>query len=290
MRSLLFVPGGSAKMLAKAASSDADAVILDLEDAVRPDLKNEARAMTAGALRGAFRSRRYVRINPLSSQWCEADVAAIAAMRPHGLMLPKVTGPQDIEALDRLISRFEPAAAKGATRVIAICTETPAATLALAAASWKSPRLEGLLWGGEDLSAELGALANRDAKGGYTATFLLARSLCLLAARAAGVLAIDAVYTDFRDTNGLLQEAEAARRDGFDAKAAIHPDQIAIINAAFAPSDAERTWAEQVVKAFGEAKSGVAVLNGSMLDAPHLKRAERILAAVRDRLAGRERH
>lgn len=234
MRSLLFVPGGSAKMLAKAASCDADAVILDLEDAVRADLKAEARGMTAEALRRPFRSLRYVRINPLSTQWCEADVAAIVPLRPHGLMLPKVTGPQDIEALDRLISRFEPADAKGSTRVIAICTETPAATLSLASASWQSPRLEGLLWGGEDLSAELGALANRDKGGGYTTTFKLARSLCLLAARAAGVLAIDAVFTDFRDSKGLADEAEAARRDGFDAKAAIHPDQVPIINTAFA--------------------------------------------------------
>jgi citrate lyase subunit beta/citryl-CoA lyase len=222
----------------------------------------------------------YVRVNSLGSAWCEADVEAIVPMRPHGLMLPKLTGPHDLDRLDALIARYEPADAKGATRIIAVCTETPAATLSLAAASWRRPRLAGLLWGGEDLSAEIGASANRDSGGAYTAPFQLARSLCLLAARAAGVVPIDAVFTNFRDPDGLTQEAAAARRDGFSAKAAIHPNQIAIINTAFTPTEAERAWALRVIAALEASRSGVTQIDGMMIDAPHLAQARRILAAM----------
>lgn len=235
MRSLLFAPGGTAKMLAKAASSEADVVIFDFEDAVHPDAKAVARGLTTRALRDASRNgpQLYVRVNPLDSAWCEAHIESVVPLRPDGIVLPKLTGPHDLDRLDALIARHEPAGATGATRIIAVCTETPAATLSLAAASWLQPRLAGLLWGSEDLSAEIGASANRDAGGAYTAPFHLPRSLCLLAARAAGVVPIDAVFTNFRDGAGLAREAEAARRDGFSAKAAIHPSQITVINAAF---------------------------------------------------------
>jgi citrate lyase subunit beta/citryl-CoA lyase len=283
MRSLLFAPGSSAKMMAKAMTSDADVVIFDLEDAVRPTAKEEARRLVVEALRAAPAGgpRRYVRVNQLNSEWCADDVAAVVPLRLHGLMLPKSTGPQDLVRLDVLMAQSEPADTRGETRIIAVCTETPASTLSLAAASWRHPRLEGLLWGGEDLSADLGASVNRDAAGAYTAPFQLARSLCLLAARAAGVTPIDAVYTNFRDDGGLAAEAAAARRDGFAAKAAIHPAQLAIINAAFTPTEAERAWAERVVAAMTASGKGVVQIDGVMIDAPHLAQARRILAAAR---------
>jgi citrate lyase subunit beta/citryl-CoA lyase len=281
MRSLLFAPGGSAKMMAKAASGDADAVILDLEDAVHPDKKEEARRLVAEALAAASRSgpRLYVRVNPLDSPWCRGDLDTVLPLRPHGIMLPKLSGPYDLDRLDALISEREPRGAVGTTQIIPVCTETAAATLSLAATSWRRPRLAGLLWGGEDLSAELGATANRDSNGAYAAPFALARSLCLLAARAAGVLPIDAVFTDFRDPDALAREADAARRDGFAAKAAIHPSQVAVINKAFTYTQAERNWAQRVVSALEASGSGVVQIDGVMIDAPHLAQARRILAA-----------
>jgi len=166
------------------------------------------------------------------------------------------------------------------TRIIAVCTETPAATLSLAAKSWAHPRLAGLLWGGEDLSAAIGASANRDENGQYTAPFAMARGLCLLAARAAGVAPIDAVFTDFRNSEELARETDAARRDGFTAKAAIHPAQIEIINARFTPTETERRWAECVIAAFEASGSNVVQLDGMMLDAPHLTQARRIMKAL----------
>lgn len=281
MRSLLFAPGGSAKMMAKAAAGEADAVIFDLEDAVHPDKKDEARALVAQALQSAPRNgpSLYVRVNPLDSAWCRAELDAVMPLRPDGIMLPKLTSPQDLERLGALIGEREPRDAVGATKIIPVCTETPAATLSLAASSWAHPRLAGMLWGGEDLSAELGATANRDASGAYTAPFVLARSLCLLAARAAGVAPIDAVFTDFRDSDGLAREANAARRDGFSAKAAIHPAQIAIINTAFTYTQTERDWARRIVSALEASGSGVVQIDGVMIDAPHLAQARRILAA-----------
>jgi citrate lyase subunit beta/citryl-CoA lyase len=280
MRSLLFAPGSSAKMIGKALAGPADVVILDLEDAVHIDAKAEARALVARTLREVSRGapQIYVRINPLDGAWCADDIAAIVPLRPHGLMLPKLSGPHDLGRLDVLLQQSEPAEARGDTRVIAVCTETPAATLSLASASWRHPRLAGLLWGGEDLSAEIGASANRDAAGSYTGPFQLARNLCLLAARAAGVTPIDAVFTDFRDDAGLTQEAQAAQRDGFEAKAAIHPRQVDIINAAFTPTEAERAWAERVVATLEGNRFGAAQLDGVMIDAPHLAQARRILA------------
>jgi citrate lyase subunit beta / citryl-CoA lyase len=268
-------------MMAKAASGDADAVIFDLEDAVHPDKKEEARRLVAESLMATSRGgpRIYVRVNPLDSPWCRGDLDAVLPLRPHGIMLPKLTGPYDLDRLDALISEREPRGAVGTTQIIPVCTETAAATLSLAATSWRRPRLAGLLWGGEDLSAELGATANRDSNGAYTPPFALARSLCLLAARAAGVLPIDAVFIDFRDPDALAAEANAARRDGFGAKAAIHPSQVGIINKAFTYTQAERDWAQRVVSVLEASSSGVVQIDGVMIDAPHLALAKRILAA-----------
>ena len=279
MRSLLFVPGSSAKMMAKAAASGADVIIFDLEDAVHPDAKPAARRLVAETLaeRAGGGPARYVRVNALDSAWCAGDLEAVLPARPDGIMLPKAEGPEDLHRLADLIERWEVPGAL--TRIIVVCTETPAATLSLAARSWAHPRLAGLLWGGEDLSAAIGATANRDEDGRYTAPFAVARSLCLFAARAAGVVPIDAVFTDFRDSEGLARETDAARRDGFSAKAAIHPAQIGVINQRFTPTEAERIWAERVLAAFAASDTGVVQIDGVMLDAPHLAQARRIMTS-----------
>jgi citrate lyase subunit beta/citryl-CoA lyase len=285
MRSLLFVPGNSPKMMAKAAASGADVIVLDLEDAVHPDAKVAARRLVAETLAtGASGApARYVRVNALDSEWCAGDLEAVLPARPDGIMLPKAEGPEDLHRLAELIERLEVPAGSGLTKIIVVCTETPAATLSLAAKSWAHPRLAGLLWGGEDLSAAIGATANRDEDGRYTAPFALARSLCLFAARAAGVVPIDAVFTDFRDSEGLARETDAARRDGFSAKAAIHPAQIEIINQRFTPTEMERNWAERVLAAFRASDTGVVQIDGVMLDAPHLAQARRIMASFERR-------
>jgi citrate lyase subunit beta/citryl-CoA lyase len=280
MRSLLFAPGVSARMMAKAIDGPADVVVLDLEDSVPPDAKESARANVATALAAPRRAsgRLYVRINPLDGAWCEDDLGVVLPARPDGIMLPKPEGPDNVARLAERITALEPADRAGQTRIIAICTETAAGTLSLAARSWRHPRLSGLLWGGEDLAAAVGASTSRDDAGSYGGPFVLARSLCLLAARAAGVAPIDAVFTDFRDSDGLAREAAAARRDGFSAKAAIHPAQIATINRAFSATDAERDWARRVIAALHDGALGAAQLDGTMVDAPHLAQARRILA------------
>jgi citrate lyase subunit beta/citryl-CoA lyase len=279
MRSLLFAPGSSAKMMQKAATSGADVVIFDLEDAVHPEAKVQARLLVAEILEASAGSpKRYVRVNALDTEWCSADLEAVLPAHPDGIMLPKPNGPDDLRRLSDLIEKWEIADCGEQTKIIAVCTETPASTLSLAAQSWAHPRLAGLLWGGEDLAAAIGATANRDG-GAYTAPFAFARSLCLLAARAAGVVPIDAVFTDFRDSAGLIRETEAARRDGYSAKAAIHPVQVEAINRCFTPSEEERAWAARVIAAFGESRTGVLQLDGVMLDAPHLSQAKRIIEA-----------
>lgn len=280
MRSLLFVPGNSAKMIAKATASPADVIILDLEDAVHPDAKPEARKVVVEALTTASTGpRRYVRVNSLDTTWCLQDVEAVIPAGPDGIVLPKSLGPEDVSRLGEMIDRHEPQARKGKTDIIVVCTETPSSTLSLAAKSWRQARLAGLMWGGEDLSAAIGATANRDEQGRYTGPFALARNLCLLAARAADVAPIDAVFTDFRDSEALRREADAARRDGFSAKVAIHPSQVEIINRCFTPTEDERRWAERVIAAFESSSKGAVQLDGVMLDAPHLTQARRIVAS-----------
>jgi citrate lyase subunit beta / citryl-CoA lyase len=280
MRSLLFAPGASAKMMAKAIDGTADVVVLDLEDSVSLDDKAAARDAVAAILAGPRRtgSNLYVRINPLDSAWCRDDLRAVLPGRPEGIMLPKPDGPEDVARLSQQLAEMEQPDMADRTRIIAICTETAAGTLSLTVRSWRHPRLSGLLWGGEDLAVVLGATGNRDDAGQYTGPFALARNLCLLAARAAGVTPIDAVYTDFRDPKGLASEAGAARRDGFGAKAAIHPSQIGIINQAFSYTDAERDWARRVIAVLRDGAIGAAQLDGSMVDVPHLAQARRILS------------
>ena len=280
MRSLLFVPGDDAKKLSKSLLSAADAVIFDLEDSVAAARKDEARAIIQDALKQETSKRRFVRLNPFDTGRLPDDLAAALAGNPDGVVLPKASGARAVARLARLM---EQAGAPAACSIIAIVSETPAAVQALSRDHWRHHRLEGLMWGAEDLAAELGASRNR-VQGRPTQPFRLARNLTLMAAKAAGVLAIDTVYADFRDAAGLADEATEAAEDGFDLKAAIHPAQLEPINRSFTPSDTALAWAEKVVAIMSEGSAtGVASLDGQMLDQPHLKQALRLLArAQRD--------
>jgi citrate lyase subunit beta/citryl-CoA lyase len=286
MRSWLFVPGDSERKLARAGASGADALILDLEDSVAPPNLPAARAQVAAYLRahgGAPRPRLWVRINALGTPEALADLAAVVAAGPAGIVLPKADGAADLARLGHYISALEVAAglAEGGIRVAVVATETPAALFALGGYAPAAPRLAALTWGAEDLAAALGAASNRLPDGEYEFTYQLARSLCLAAAAAAGVDAVDTVFTDFRDAAGLDREARAARRAGFGGKLAIHPDQVPVINAAFTPDAAERAHAERIVAAFAANPGlGAIGIDGKMIDLPHLKQARRLLAAA----------
>ena len=294
LRSWLFVPGDSERKQEKALASAADAVILDLEDSVAAAQLAAARGRVAELLR-SVRERRgpqlWVRANAPSSELLREDLEAVfAGGAPEGIVLPKVSAPAELAPVARRLAMLEARLGMepGATRLLIIATETPAGVLSLAqyptalgSMPGIRPRIAGLTWGGEDLSTALGALAQRDAGGALTFTFQLARTQCLLAAGALGAQAIDGVCTEFRDAVRLQHELDAARRDGFSGKLAIHPDQIATINAAFAPTEAERDHARRVVAAFaGAPAAGVVSLDGRMIDRPHLLQAQRILASA----------
>ena len=284
MRSLLFVPADSERKLAHSLKSGADALILDLEDSVvpanRPLARTRARAFLEAAGSAGF--RRYVRINALTSGAALDDLVAIVPGRPDGILLPKCL-PEEVRTLDHYLSALEAAYGllPGVIRVIAIATETPAAVLALAGqaaqAYASTPRLIGITWGAEDLAACLGG-SNRRRDGTYDDLYRLARSLCLLAAAAAGVTPIDTIYTDFKDETGLTAECAAARRSGFAAKIAIHPAQIPVINEAFSVTEAELVWARKVVAVFAEnPDAGTIAIDGKMVDRPHLTLAYQLL-------------
>jgi citrate lyase subunit beta/citryl-CoA lyase len=289
LRSLLFVPGDSERKQAKALGSGADALILDLEDSVAEAQLPAARAQVQAFLKahsGSTGPQRWVRVNSPSSGKISDDLSAVIGGRPDGVMLPKVSAAREVAAVAKSLATLEAGAgiATGSTRVIVIATETPQALLTLAGYGngEAGPRLAGLTWGMEDLSAALGLREKTQADGSLTPVLELARSLCLVAAGAAGVQAIDGVHADFRDTAGLTGEAARARRDGFTAKLAIHPDQVPIINAAFSPSAAEVEQAKRVVAAFAASPgAGVTSLDGRMLDRPHLVLAQRILELSR---------
>ncbi len=283
MRSLLFVPGDDERKIAKGLACAADALILDLEDSVAPQRKSAARELCARTLASAdTRHQLFVRINALDTADALLDLAAIVGGHPFGIVLPKCRGGDDVRLVGHYLTALEARerVAVGAIRVLPIVTESGAAMFGLGSYDNPSiPRLWGMLWGGEDLAADIGATANRDETGRYTAPYQLARSLCLFAATAASVIAVDAVYTNFRDPAGLKAEALEGLRSGFSAKAAIHPDQIEAINAAFTPSAADIEWANRVIAAFdGSPEAGVAAVDGKMLDRPHYRGAQRVLA------------
>lgn len=285
MRSWLFVPGDSARKLARALDCGADVLILDLEDSVALSAKQAARETVAHFLRDAARAgpRLYVRVNALDSRLADADIEAVLPAAPHGIVLPKSQGAGDVLLLDGKLGAREPVCgiADGATRIAAIVTETAGALFAAGSYGGAGTRLEALAWGGEDLSADLGASVNRDPDGRWTDPYRLARTLCLAGAVAAGLQPLDTVWTAFRDLDGLAREAETAKRDGFTGKLAIHPAQVPVINATFTPSPREIERAEAIVAIFADTDAGVADLNGEMIDRPHMRRAERLLARAR---------
>lgn len=283
-RSILFVPGDSERKLERSLACGADALVIDLEDAVA-----EAHKPLARAGGGGLPARRrapvpaWVRINPLDSPHALDDLAAVLGAGPAGVMLPKAEGAGDIRRLSHYLDALEArdGLARGAVRIIAVATETAAALFGLG--EYRGPgmeRLYGLTWGAEDLSAALGAATNRDADGRLALTYRMARSQMLLAAKAAGIHAFDTAHPDFRDLDALRDTADAARREGFCGGLAIHPAQVAVLNAAYLPSPEEVAEAEAVVAAFAAAPgAGTLGIGGRMYDRPHLERARAVLAA-----------
>lgn len=276
LRSLLFVPGDRPDRMEKAIGLGADALILDLEDAIALAGKAMARTMVANRLSAArdHGVTLIVRINPLDSGFAADDLDAILPCHPDAIMLPKAEGAASIDALYTMYPVLPP--------IIPLAAETPAALFELGSFGRCAHRLCGLTWGAEDMAAGVGATANRDATGAFLAPYQITRSLTLFAAHAAGVPAIDTVYPDIHDKTGLATYAAAAARDGFSGMMAIHPGQIAIINAAFTPNDEQIAHARAIVDAFAaQPGAGVLQINGKMIDTPHLKQAERLLTRLR---------
>lgn len=282
MRCLLFVPGDRPERFAKAAASGADALILDLEDSVTPDRKATARGHVADRLAvDRAGPSLWVRINPLDSGLAEDDLAAVLAARPDGIVLPKSDSGESLRRLDGMLT--------GSVRILPITTETPAAIFGLGRYGGVTERLAGLTWGAEDLPAAVGAATSREADGRFTPPYEMARSLVLFGAGAAGVPAIETVYPDFRDIDGLAAYAARGWRDGFTGMMAIHPAQVPVINAAFTPTPEAVAHARRVLDAFASRPGeGAVQLDGRMIDTPHLKQARRIVALVSDPTEARQ--
>ena len=285
MRSLLFVPGDSPAKIDKALGSGADVLLLDLEDSISLSGKQTARQLVAERLAALAplqnRPRLYVRINALDTGLADDDLDAVIKAGPDGIMLPKSINGASVQQLAAKIAVREAEAqlADGHIRIIAITTETAQSLFHLASYQGASDRLDGLTWGAEDLSADLGSETNRLDNGDYTDPYRLARALVLVGASAAQLQAIDTVFTAYRDSEALTRECEAARRDGFSAKMAIHPAQVPIINAVFTPSPEAISHARAIVDAFAaDPQAGVVGIGGQMIDRPHLRLAERVLA------------
>ena len=279
IRSFLFVPGDSERKLEKAGGVGADAIIVDLEDSVTAENRPRARELARDFITG--RDDVWLRINPVDSGDAVADLQAVMPAAPGGIVLPKARNADDATRLatrlDELESRY--GIPTGQTRILPLCTERPRALFSLDSYVGATPRLAGLTWGAEDLSAALGARARRDQDGDWLPPYELARSLCLFAAAAAEVPAFDTVYTDFRDLEGLASYAARAVRDGFSGMLAIHPAQVATINDAFSPRADEIRRAERIVALFRENPgAGALALDGEMIDKPHLVQARRIIA------------
>lgn len=268
-RSWLFVPADSEKKIARALESEADALIFDLEDSVAPARKVEARQILKDLPARSGGPQWWVRINPLGSELIKADLGLFASADFEGVVLPKTESGAEVTQL---------AHRTGNLPVHAIVTETPTSLFGML--TYRDPKspLAAMSWGAEDLSAALGASSKYDANGELSFTYRLARSLCLAGAVSAGVQPVDGIFADFKDGKGLRAEAEAAQREGFTGKLAIHPDQVAIINAAFTPSKAEIAHAQAIVAAFdAEPEAGVLSVGGKMVDRPHLIQARRVL-------------
>lgn len=275
LRSLLFVPGDRPERFAKAAASGADALILDLEDSVLAERKPLARAAIADWFADAPATPCFVRVNPLDTPALAEDLAALATLRPAGLVLPKASGAATIRTLVAQMAQVGAACPP----ILPIATETPAALFQLGSYGEVAAHLAGLTWGAEDLPAAIGAAGAREADGDYTAPFAMVRSLALFGAHAAGVAAIETVYPDIADLAGLAAYVGRGRRDGFTGMMAIHPAQIEPINRGFTPSEDEIAAARAIVDAFAaNPGAGALKLDGRMVDRPHLAQARRLLA------------
>jgi citrate lyase subunit beta/citryl-CoA lyase len=283
LRSFLFVPGDSDRKLAKGSQSPADALILDLEDSVAESRTAIARGTVLEYLKAhPDRSKQqiWVRINPIHMPKSLQDLAAIVPGAPDGIVLPKTDGGADCTLCDHYLTALEVASgvARGRVKILAVATETAASVFTLGSYQGSTPRLAGMTWGAEDLPAALGASTNQGPDGQLDLTYRMVRSLCLAGAVAAGVQPIDTVKADFRDSKGLEEDSKASRRAGFTGKMAIHPDQVAVINAAFTPSEEEVAFARRVVQLFADNPgAGTIGMDGKMLDMPHLKQAKRVL-------------
>ncbi|MGH6659138.1 MAG: HpcH/HpaI aldolase/citrate lyase family protein [Sphingomicrobium sp.] len=277
-RSWLFVPADSERKIAKALDSAADAIIFDLEDSVAAANKAGARELLRNLEPRDGGPAWWVRVNPLASDYLKDDLEVLANSGIHGIVLPKAESGADVVEL---------AHRTGTIPIHAIVTETAASLFGLLSYRIPNSPLAAMSWGAEDLSAALGAASKYDADGGLSFTYRMARSLCLAGAVAAGVQPVDGVFADFKDEAGLRAEAEAAAREGFTGKLAIHPDQVAIINVAFSPSADDIAHAEAIVAAFeAEPQAGVLSVGGRMVDRPHLIQATRILERMRIAQAG----
>lgn len=282
MRSILFVPADSEKKIAKATGSAADALVLDLEDAVLPDRKPQAREMMQQYLGSLTdRSRLWVRVNDLSSGEILRDLAKTVPARPAGILLPKIKGPEDVAIVGHYLDALEAehGLPQGQIRIMGIVTETPSAMLRMGELVQQAhPRISHVAWGGEDLSAAMGAGDPRTPEGAWRPMYEYARNQCLLLGHALGVEVMDTVYVNFKDPEGLKKSCLQSRYDGFTGRIAIHPDQVAAINEAFTPTEAERVMAQRIVDAF-KAGAGAVSIDGKMYDIPHLKSARRLLAS-----------
>ena len=286
-RSSHFVPGANERMLMKSLATDADSLVLDLEDAVTPDNKDSARATLAGWLADVdFGAKeRVVRINPLDSPWCAADVAETMVCPPDAYLVPKVNNAAEVVQLDGMITRWEleHGHPPGGVVLLVLGTETPQGLLNIGELA-QHERVDALSWGAEDLSAAMGSKANRDASGAYLPVFEYARVMCLVGATAWGKQPLDTVFVDFRDDEGLASECATSAAMGFTGKITIHPAQIDIVNAAFTPSAEELADAQELLEAFVEAEAAGLMAfahNGQMVDVPHLTRARKIVATAK---------
>jgi citrate lyase subunit beta/citryl-CoA lyase len=285
MRSLLFVPADGGRKLDKALACGADAVIVDLEDSIAPDRKAQARAGAAAfikeAAHGTARPRIVVRVNGLGTGLTDADLDAIVPAAPDAIMLPKAEGGAALVHADAKLTAREAmhGLVEGHVKILAMAIETAAALFMAGTFRNASPRLLGLSWGPEDLAAELGAETNRMADGSLTQPYAVARALCLAAAAAAQVQAIETIYADYRNDAALRRDSDAARRDGFTGRLAIHPAQVPIINEVFTPSAAALARAQAIIAAFAaNPGAGVIGIDGVMYDRPHLARARELVA------------
>jgi citrate lyase subunit beta/citryl-CoA lyase len=287
-----FIPGASEKMLAKGLDTEADALVLDLEDAVVPELKDEARGVIAGWLADVDfgRHEKVVRINPVDSPWFRADVEATMVDPPDAYLVPKIHGPDDVRLVDRVVSDLERQHGHppDGVKLIILGTETPRGLLSVDDLVCV-PRIDALTWGAEDLSAAIGARRNRDAEGRYLPLFEYARTMTMLAAAAAGVQPLDTVWVDVTDPEGLRRDSSESASMGYTGKISIHPSQIDVINEVFTPSEADVEESRELLAELerNRAEGRMAFrFRGQMVDVPHFTRARRILATA-DALAAR---